>query len=893
MATAVPEIKLTFGMIVLNGEPFLRYNLQALYPFAHEIIVVEGACPSASPHSTPDGHSLDGTLETLREFKTRSDPEGKLTIVTAEMDGHPDGFWNEKDEMSQAYARRATGNYLWQVDADEFYQPEDMQRVSELLQADPEIKAVAFRVRTFWGGLGYRTDGIALRREAQDFHRLFAWRPTYRYISHRPPTVVDEHGRNLRTYKTLAASELALRGIYLYHYSFLFPFQVRFKLTYYSPLGAKRFVPRRQAWAENFFSLQDPFMIDDTSVLGEPSWLRRFTGQHPAAIQALWSAVDSGTIRVELRPTADIERLLAKTVYRAAGMLLPIFWTPFEWARLVAKWARARRLAGGLRRLALGLLLLPDLIGSRVRLALLSSPVTSTWAARRWIQKPNAAVAGPARRAQFSRWSPKDLLPKLAWHGRAGWRALEPELDLGISPHTPDVEAGLGTALLAGRRFFETQSAEAGQRRLIEALRSLAPGGCLLVYAPHSFAFANQDGFAWIPGWKELDELVKPIPSRVIDFNPGFDRNGFFHFIVERLRADYRLAEAIGDLAPARSAIGQIHHFYLKVGGSRLLSHSAQVLSAAGLNAVRAVFGRGQDHHFFDRVPDDVTLQAGDLAMGHYGSWLIPARERGALTILYGPGDRMRAERHDDPFYDQLQVGGSFHEQYTAAHMAIFQAGGLWRTIDPWKYAGLCRWIDLPVSSAVFPWTRREIAPPGQRVFCFINLYNSEAKGGAIARQLAVRCPDLQFVAIGCKEPFRLPNVKEYGRVNSRSGRYRRLVTQADFLVTPARDDPQPGTVAECCSMGLLPILSEYAGYVLSFPQRLDVDDLEQCAATLRAAQNADPEDVAGWQALNAHYVEDFHRQGSFDRLQRHYLAEAIVEFDRVRNGEATRQPAG
>jgi hypothetical protein len=35
--------RITFGMIVLNGEPFMRYNLQAIYPFAHQIIVVEGA----------------------------------------------------------------------------------------------------------------------------------------------------------------------------------------------------------------------------------------------------------------------------------------------------------------------------------------------------------------------------------------------------------------------------------------------------------------------------------------------------------------------------------------------------------------------------------------------------------------------------------------------------------------------------------------------------------------------------------------------------------------------------------------------------------------------------------------------------------------------------------
>jgi len=48
--------KITFGMIVLNGEPFTRYNLRTLYPFAHEIIVVEGASPLAAHMATPAGY---------------------------------------------------------------------------------------------------------------------------------------------------------------------------------------------------------------------------------------------------------------------------------------------------------------------------------------------------------------------------------------------------------------------------------------------------------------------------------------------------------------------------------------------------------------------------------------------------------------------------------------------------------------------------------------------------------------------------------------------------------------------------------------------------------------------------------------------------------------------
>ena len=116
------SVNITFGIIVLNGEPFTRYCIRALYPHAHEIIIAEGACEGARNIATADGHSRDGTLELLRRIKRLEDPENKITIVTAEDEGHTDGFWpGEKHEQCRAFAKRATGNYLWQVDIDEFY----------------------------------------------------------------------------------------------------------------------------------------------------------------------------------------------------------------------------------------------------------------------------------------------------------------------------------------------------------------------------------------------------------------------------------------------------------------------------------------------------------------------------------------------------------------------------------------------------------------------------------------------------------------------------------------------------------------------------------------------------------------------------------------------------
>ena len=163
------------------------------------------------------------------------DPEGKLTVVTAEDDGHPDGFWpGEKHEQSRAYARRATGDYLWQVDIDEFYLERDMEQVLDRLAATPTVDAMSFRQVTFWGGLGYVADGWYLRRGAAEYHRLFRWGPGFEYATHRPPTVRDETGRDLRKGTWLDAATTAAWGVRLYHYSLLLPQQVIDKCDYYA-----------------------------------------------------------------------------------------------------------------------------------------------------------------------------------------------------------------------------------------------------------------------------------------------------------------------------------------------------------------------------------------------------------------------------------------------------------------------------------------------------------------------------------------------------------------------------------------------------------------------------------------------------------------------------------
>ena len=315
--------KITFGIIVLNGEPFTRYCLRSIYPFAHEIIVVEGGHEDAKSVCTTDGHSIDGTLESLHKFKAEEDTENKLTIVVRE------GFWPKKDELgndrtpqSRAYAEIATGDYLWQIDIDEFYKKDDMRKIISMLKNDPSISAISLKRKSFWGNINYISDSWALRRNKGGWHRIFKWDKTFKYVTHEPPTVIDENGIDLRAKHWISGEKMAKMNIYFYHYSLLFPWQVEQKVKVYQhekPDDCSGITD----WAEkNYFRLGNPYRVHN--LYRYPSWLIRFRGEHPREVVNMMNDIQNGKINSKLRRTDDIESLLDSPYYRLRSRLLKI-----------------------------------------------------------------------------------------------------------------------------------------------------------------------------------------------------------------------------------------------------------------------------------------------------------------------------------------------------------------------------------------------------------------------------------------------------------------------------------------------------------------------------------------------------------------------------------------
>lgn len=271
-------MKISFGMIVINGEPFIKYNLLNLYPHAHEILIVEGAVEKFKHAATPNGHSLDDTVKIIKEFP---DPENKIKLI------QNNGFWPEKDEMSNAYMACCTGDYIWQVDVDEFYKSEDIEKVRKYLVENPDVTRIDVQTINFWHGFKAVMQGATYCFGADRFRRIFKFKQGYSFLTHRPPTVLDGDGNICCDARVVTGEELVERlNVYMYHYSYVFKEGVRSKANYYANMGFGGGHEDGKKWAEStWLRFENPLRIHLIDF--PPSWIVPFKGEHPVCIKQM------------------------------------------------------------------------------------------------------------------------------------------------------------------------------------------------------------------------------------------------------------------------------------------------------------------------------------------------------------------------------------------------------------------------------------------------------------------------------------------------------------------------------------------------------------------------------------------------------------------------------
>lgn len=277
-------IKVDFGMIVFNGDYVLKENLESLYPFANKIIITEG--PVAYYRSKGLTKSTDKTLEIINNFP---DPEKKIILIQ--------GQWNEKDDMCKAQEQYYSGDYIWHIDCDELYKTEDMRKVINYLDINPQCYSVAFRLYSFYGGFERYISGFEENFEVIRIQKIIPGKS--KWVTHRPPTMLwpptNKTCKEMGHINQFMSEKMF--GIRIYHYPYVFPTQAKVKVDYYQSWGGSGiisnywnnlFVPWMRAKTEtDKLNVEQPYLGVQEWVPARrgPAFTKLFSGKHPESIE--------------------------------------------------------------------------------------------------------------------------------------------------------------------------------------------------------------------------------------------------------------------------------------------------------------------------------------------------------------------------------------------------------------------------------------------------------------------------------------------------------------------------------------------------------------------------------------------------------------------------------
>jgi hypothetical protein len=253
-------MKISFGIIVVDGMPFIQHQLRLIYPHAHEIFVCEGG---DDEWEKLHGYrrSMDDTLETICGFP---DPSGKIRLIQKR--------WRDKNHMCHEYSRRATGDIVWHIDIDEFIDPGHIPYIRELFELYPEYDAMAPPQVVFWGDthtiVGVKVDGMGYAYEMPDIDRIYRNKKGL-FIHHLPQRGYFDPGTGrIIPGKLFPDDFFARKNIYNFHFSYILPKSVQDKMLYYNervPGSVKsgwfddvfmKFPEKREEWIASDFDVQ-------------------------------------------------------------------------------------------------------------------------------------------------------------------------------------------------------------------------------------------------------------------------------------------------------------------------------------------------------------------------------------------------------------------------------------------------------------------------------------------------------------------------------------------------------------------------------------------------------------------------------------------------------------
>lgn len=210
-------MKITIGIIVFNGDFFLKQVLDSVYPFAHAICIAEGPVNYFVKNGIK--RSTDDTIELLQNYH---DPKRKISRVH--------GSYTEKDDQCRAWFKNAPSDtdYVLCVDADEVHSSENIEKLILFLEKE-QPTSVGFQSNSFYGGFDRIIGGF--ERE-HSFKRVLKYVKGCEYRTHRQPTL-SFNGNDIAGNDILGQQLYEQTGIEMWHGSYVSPKGVYEKIQYY------------------------------------------------------------------------------------------------------------------------------------------------------------------------------------------------------------------------------------------------------------------------------------------------------------------------------------------------------------------------------------------------------------------------------------------------------------------------------------------------------------------------------------------------------------------------------------------------------------------------------------------------------------------------------------
>ena len=232
-------------MYVFNAASIMPKGMMAacirhLVEYVDEFLIVESVDPKAKMFG-PDGKSTDDTEQIVLGMRQKW-PQIKWK---------PIGSIKAKEDRYAASNRIMQGDYVWLLDADEFYHEKDIPLLLKLLE-DRRPYVVNYYANHFWGDWNHRVKHIKGQSWGNGpWFRIFKNNPGRSYwIENAPPLYMYEDGILCNDQKNrIDADELLEMGIKLYHYGFVQKSQIDFKHVFYQ--GGADYQSLWSEWQKN------------------------------------------------------------------------------------------------------------------------------------------------------------------------------------------------------------------------------------------------------------------------------------------------------------------------------------------------------------------------------------------------------------------------------------------------------------------------------------------------------------------------------------------------------------------------------------------------------------------------------------------------------------------